>query len=239
MLPKLVMFDYGETLAHEDDFRPLDGFAAMLPHALENPESVSAEALLLEYREAYFEKRRQCHALDIELPNLHRWQLLFGKYRLKFSLPPQALETLFWDAAAPCVPTPNVPELLALLREKGVKTGVISNMGFTGDALRSRLERLFPQHRFDFILSSADVLLRKPNPRLFELGLRLADCRAEESWFMGDNLRCDVAGAASAGIFPVHYDRDLGCVYRVAEYPEVVPDHLRVEDWSEIIERFK
>ena len=235
MLPKLVMFDYGETLGHEDDFLPRNGFAAMLEYATENPLNADADTLLAEYRDAYFEKRKLAHSIDLELPNIHRWQLLLGKFALNFSLPVEELESIFWNAAAPCVPTPNVQKLLSLLRKKGIRTGVISNMGFSGRSLTRRLKGLFPEHNFDFVISSADCLLRKPNRRIFEMGLQMGGCRAEESWFLGDNLRCDVAGAASAGIFPVHYDRDLGCVYRVAETPETIPEHLRIEDWTELM----
>ena len=57
----------------------------------------------------------------------------------------EELEEIFWNAAAPCEPTPNMERLLALLREKSIKTGVISNMGFSGASLKKRLKRLFPE----------------------------------------------------------------------------------------------
>lgn len=236
MLPKLVMFDYGETLAHEDDYRARDGFAAILPYAAENPMGADADILFMEFRSAYFDLRREAHSIGLEMPNIRRWQWLFDIYGLKFSRSMETLESIFWNAAAPCVPTPNAEKLLALLREKDIKTGVISNMGFSGNALKKRLKGLFPEHEFDFVISSADYILRKPNGRIFALGLRLADCRAEDAWFLGDNLRCDIRGAADAGIHPVYYDRDLGCAYRENEKIAVMPACTRVNDWNELIE---
>jgi len=234
MLPKLIMFDYGETLAHEDDYRARDGFAAILKYAVENPMAMDADALADQFRSAYYDLRRQVQRLGVEIPNLQRWKWLFEANGLRFSLPDAELEDVFWTAAAPCVPTPMMPQLLALLREKNIRTGVISNMGFSGRALSRRLTHLFPEHPFDFVISSADYVFRKPNPRLFELGLRRVGCSAAEAWFLGDNPRCDIVGAASAGVFPVYYTRDLGCAYREQE-EAVLPDCLQIADWSELI----
>ena len=107
-------------------------------------------------------------------------------------------------------------------------------MGFAGESLRHRIERLYPNHRFDPVLSSADYVLRKPNPRLFQLALKKAGFAPEETWFLGDNPQADVAGAHAAGVFPVYYDRDLGCAYR--ESAPLDPDIpcLRIHDWSEL-----
>ena len=136
--------------------------------------------------------------IGAEIPNAARWRWVCDMLDIRFALPTAELEEIFWDAAAPCTPTPGMPRLLALLREKGIRTGVISNMGFSGAALTRRLQKTFPEHRFDFVISSADYILRKPDPHIFALGLHRAGCRAEEAWFLGDNLRCDILGAASA-----------------------------------------
>ena len=235
MLPKLVMFDYGETLAHEEHYSTRRGFAGILPYACENPESAGADTLYARYRDAYEELRQQGQRIGVEIPNAARWRWVCDMLDIRFSLPTAELEELFWDAAAPCTPTPGMPRLLALLREKGIRTGVISNMGFSGAALARRLQKTFPEHRFDFVISSADYILRKPDPHIFALGLHRAGCRAEEAWFLGDNLRCDILGAASAGILPVYYALDLGDAYREPQDVDALPAHLVIRDWDELI----
>ena len=40
--PRFVLFDYGETLAHEDDYRAQDGFDAILKYA-DPPTGLSGE----------------------------------------------------------------------------------------------------------------------------------------------------------------------------------------------------
>lgn len=235
MLPRLVMFDYGETLAHEANYSTRRGFAGILAYACENPANADADFLYAQYRDAYEALRQRGQLIGVEIPNAARWRWVCDMLDIRFSKSMAELEEIFWDAAAPCTPTPGMPRLLGLLRKKGIRTGVISNMGFSGAALSRRLQKTFPEHRFDFVISSADYILRKPDPHIFELGLHRAGCRAEEAWFLGDNLRCDILGAASAGILPIYYTLDLGDAYREPQAVDALPAHLRIEDWNELI----
>jgi putative hydrolase of the HAD superfamily len=62
--------------------------------------------------------------------------------------------------------------------------------------------------------------LEKPDPRCYALMLERIGAGAEEVVYIGDSLTADVAGAAGAGITPIHADhrrRARGA------------DHLRVE----------
>ena len=238
-MPACFLFDYGETLAHEDDYMPGKGFAAILEYASVNPSGADANTLLDAFAGCYRQLRLGAHAAGAEIPNRSRWRWLFEMFDLEFSLDLDALERVFWNAAAPCVPTPGMPELLKLLRERGIRTGVISNMGFSGAALTERLEALFPAHRFDFVISSADYVLRKPNPRLFALALKKARCQLEDAWFAGDNPMMDICGAAGAGMVPVHYTRDLGCAYREHPPVDALPPCISVSDWSELYDFFR
>lgn len=232
--PGFVLFDYGETLAHEADYRPEAGFEALLNCARSNPQNVNADTLLAAFRSAFQTLRRQAHAAGLEIPNQLRWKWLFEYFDLEFDLDVAELETLYWDAAAPCVQTPGMSELLGLLRHHGIGTGVVSNMGFSGRSLCHRLQALFPEHSFSFVLSSADYVLRKPNPRLFALAVKKSGCSPQKCWFLGDNLAADVAGAAAAGLNAVYYDRDLGCAYRESATVEPMPRCVRISDWSEL-----
>lgn len=232
--PRFIIFDYGETLAHEDGFHPDLGFAALLKHAVKNPQDMNGDTLLDAFAACFKQLRLEAHAIGVEIPNRQRWKWLFETYDLEFSLPEEELETTFWNAAAPCVPTPGMVKLLSILRGQGIGTGVVSNMGFTGTALKRRLDDLFPEHSFRFVMSSADYVLRKPNPRLFDLAVKKSGCRAEETWFAGDNPAMDIVGAANAGLTPIYYDRDLGCAYRETPHADNMPPCIRIEDWSEL-----
>lgn len=41
--PKMILFDYGETLIYEPNFSPENGNAAIFPYIAENPHNISLE----------------------------------------------------------------------------------------------------------------------------------------------------------------------------------------------------
>ena len=90
------------------------------------------------------------------------------------------------------------------LRERGLMLGLISNW----DArLVGLVDGLGLASLLDTVISSADVGLHKPDPRIFELacarlGVSPADCA-----HVGDHHYADVLGARSVGIMPVLIDR--------------------------------
>ena len=75
--------------------------------------------------------------------------------------------------------------------------------------------------RFEVVIISAEVELRKPHPRIFRLLLDRLDLDPHEVLFVGDNPREDVAGAHAAGI-PVAW-----VAGKQKEFPEGIaaPNH--------------
>ena len=137
---------------------------------------------------------------------------------------------------------PGADSLIRYLNETGIRTGVISNNGWSGDALRDRFDRLLPENRFEFILSSADYMIRKPDRRLFEVALLKADLPPEKVWFCGDSYEKDVVGARSAGIFPVWYEDgrvDHSPANSRQEACAEDPPLLHITGWMQMIELLK
>jgi len=129
---------------------------------------------------------------------------------------------------------PNIEALVAYLYENGIRTGVISNIGFSGQALKSRIDHYIPENHFEFIIASSEYMIRKPHPMIFELALRKADLPANDAWHCGDSVFADIEGAAGVGIFPVWYENTT------IENPfpsDKKPDcaHLHIQDWSDLI----
>ena len=130
---------------------------------------------------------------------------LYESQGIRFSLSYEELETVFWDAASPGVPTEGIADFLEFLHEQGIRTGVISNMSYTGKSLAHRITDQIPNHHFEFILSSCDYVFRKPNPRIFQLALEKAGLLPGQVWYVGDQYECDVVGAKAVGMTPVWY----------------------------------
>lgn len=236
--PRFAIFDYGETLAHEDDFLAECGFEAMLTHTVKNPHAYTAHSLAEIFADTFQRLRRSVLSVGMEVPHIPRMRYLAELCDLEFDLGESDMEKIFWDGAAPASPTPDMALLLERMRKNGIGTGVVSNIGFSGATLQRRLCEIYPEHRFDFVISSCDYLLLKPNPRLFQLALKKTGHAPSDVWFFGDNRYADIAGAAACGIFPVYYDCDLGCAFRSNPEVEKMPECLTVRRWDELFSLF-
>ncbi|MDR2656859.1 MAG: HAD family hydrolase [Oscillospiraceae bacterium] len=235
--PRMIMFDYGHTLLAELGFSSLRGMEAVMKYVTSNPLNLTV-GQVNEFVEGLYEDiSAQTKPVGLEINNIALTRLVYEYQRLEFSLSYQELEQVWWDACAPGAYLPHVREMLAFLRENGVRTGIISNMSYSGASMRVRINQFFPEHPFEFIMVSSDYLLRKPARLLFETALRKADLPAEDVWFCGDSVIADIPGAASAGIFPVWYE-DLTMRNEFAAPHGIIPeaDHLHIHDWLELVD---
>lgn len=207
--PDMILFDYGQTLINENRFDGLRGTAAVLEYATENkynrtPEELQALANEINTGLGRMDASKR-HLFQIEIPYTTFSAYLYESQGIRFSLPYEELETVFWDAASPGVPTEGIAEFLEFLHEQGIRTGVISNMSYTGKSLAQRITSQIPNHHFEFILSSCDYVFRKPNPRIFQLALEKAGLLPKQVWYVGDHYECDIVGAKAVGMTPVWY----------------------------------
>ncbi|MBE5940533.1 MAG: HAD family hydrolase [Lachnospiraceae bacterium] len=100
---------------------------------------------------------------------------------------------------------PYIPEALEEFNKMGIPMYVLSNSGFTAEALAILLERLGIRKYFKQIWSSADYGKVKPSRDFFEMAIEhaLSDNPAEKREniiFVGDTYNTDVKGANDAGI---------------------------------------
>lgn len=229
--PKMILFDYGQTLADEKSFDGLAGSRAILRYATQNKHNVTAEKLQAEAAALNREVGRTDplggNPILVEVPNRMFSAYLYESLGIKLSLAPPEIDRVFWDAAAPAVPTQGISEFLAFLRESGIRTGVISNISFSGEAVAQRIGKLFPEHRFEFILATSEYMFRKPSKRIFDLALEKAELAPEDVWYVGDNFVCDVEGAKNAGLFPAYY---TGAAKKVEPSEGI----LTIANWNEL-----
>ncbi len=207
--PKMILFDYGQTLVTEQKFNGIKGTEAVLKYATKNKYHLSAEQVQAKANEINQELGRfdpeKRHLFQIEIPNTMFTSYLYESQGIDIALSNSEIDRVFWNAAAPGAPTEGIKEFLEYLKNKNIRTGVISNITYAPSVVAERINRLFPENTFEFILASSNYVFRKPNKRLFELALEKADLKPEEVWYIGDQYECDVKGALTAGMFPVWY----------------------------------
>ena len=100
---------------------------------------------------------------------------------------------------------PDATPALEAARRRDFKLGLISN---ATELARRVLKNLDMERYFDFIVISEEVGVRKPDPRIFEIALEMANTRPERSLFLGDKPATDAMGATRAGMMAVLVDRN-------------------------------
>ena len=205
--PEMILFDYGGTLLREPGWDMLRGERALFAHVAENPHGFTPEQLCA-WERAYYLSLQGVRDLGAEPTEIQMLRLKYELHGIRLDIPYEEAELIFWDHIAPMTEEclcPNIREALRYLRKAGIRTGVVSNIGWTGNALRRRIGTLLPDHPFEFILASSDYGLRKPDSRLFRVALEKAGLPAEKVWFCGDTRDTDVEGACAAGMTALYY----------------------------------
>ena len=202
--PELIIFDYGNTLVCEPDWNPKKGNAALL-EITENPKDIQLSDIV-DYGSKYLiPKIKALRDQNTEVSGSAYSRVLFAHFGLTLPVSDLDIEKTFWYAASKGAAMPYAHELLEFLKEEKIKTGIISNMMWSGEALKTRLDRILPENEFDFVFTSSDFIFRKPEPAMFEAAIALSGTDKEHIWFCGDNPKADIEGASRAGMYPVYY----------------------------------
>ena len=59
---------------------------------------------------------------------------------------------------------------------------------------------------FDQVVNSEMAGVKKPNPKIFQLALQMADVSPKNSLMIGDNIEADILGAKAVGFNALHYN---------------------------------
>lgn len=229
--PKMILFDYGQTLVAEEKFDGVRGTRAVMEYAVENKygrtaEEIQAAADEMNRELGRFDPARR-HLFQVEIPNHMFSSYLYESQGIKLSISGTEFDRVFWNAASPGKPTAGIEAFLRFLKERGIRTGVISNITYSGEAVSERIHRLLPENEFEFIIATSEFLYRKPNRRIFELALEKAGLSPEEVWYTGDQYECDIVGAGGAGLTPLWYIGAMALPYEERD------DVLTVKSWEE------
>lgn len=250
-IPKMILFDYGQTLVRENKFDGLKGTEAVLQYAVKNKyhktaADVQRAADAVNAELGRFDPGRR-HLLQTEVPNHMFTAYLYESQGIELSIDADETDRIFWDAAAPGKATEGAGEFLDFLNQKNIRTGVISNIAYGGKAVSERIHACLPENSFEFVIATSEYMFRKPNKRIFELALEKAGLPPQEAWYIGDNYECDIVGAANVGLFPVWYiggadEEDVAkgrTIFDRRNEENVQMAGLVVRKWKELMKRME
>ena len=95
-------------------------------------------------------------------------------------------------------------EILDYLKSKNYHLHVVSN-GFH-EVTNRKVEKSGLKKYFETVTSAEDAHAMKPDERIFEYSLNLANAKKSESIFIGDDWIADVKGAQNFGIDVIFFD---------------------------------
>lgn len=235
--PKMILFDYGHTLLYEPGWDPVRGNAELLKYVTKNPNHYTLEDVRKGADLIFGQHIENVRKIGYDISGQAGNKVLYEYLGIEFSLTPLEMETVFWNGASMGAIMPDADKMLAYINKNGIRSAVISNLLWSGAALTERFNRLLPGNQFEFVMTSSDYFMRKPNRLLFDIALQKAGVSSDEVWYCGDNPKADIEGAAQAGIYPVWYDNDMGkdCKRRDEEgLPRC--EHLHIYEWAEMVD---
>jgi putative hydrolase of the HAD superfamily len=205
---KAVLFDMGDTLVKYD----VDTFEEVFQRVL---ISLGISRSLDEIKIAFLNSEKE--AKDINLLSSfgkirceeywHQWDSLVLKH-LKITDNEELARIVQsrWFDFVDSTLYPEVKEVLAELKQRGLKLGLISN-GYEEEINLILEQTDLEKTTFDITVGVDTTKNVKPNPDVFKYALKKLDVKAEEAIFVGDNVEVDYKGAENAGLHTLLIDR--------------------------------
>lgn len=211
MAVEAVTFDYWNTLCmepapgHMRDLR-IEAWLGLL----EDAGFATERKLLDEAFAGSWEREQERWTAGVHMSHVEAAEFILEA--LGYEVPGDLREVLL-DAFlavgdnADITPTPNVAGTLAVLKENGVKIGIVCDVGYTPSTkLRGYLDRHGLLGYFDHWSFSDEVGCYKPNPVIFHHALDGLGVAAGRTAHIGDLRRTDVAGARAMGMTAIRYN---------------------------------
>lgn len=138
----------------------------------------------------------------------------------------------------------NAEKLLSYYKGKGYVIIALSNSCFSSRALSLGLDRLNILKYFDNVISSSDIFVRKPNPKMFHYAIRkMRDFGVDKEniIFIGNSFDCDIIGGTNNKIKTMWYiptsKIDDKCRYEKVKDSESITAYLSciIDNYEDIM----
>ena len=237
--PSMIIFDYGRTLLYQPHFDSSNGNKAIYPYISRNPRNLSFEEYDRTISDLFSKVKAESGSI-IEIHEHNFLRLAMEYMDISFSVSLEEAEMIIMNGISTGGVMPHAEIMLDYLNSEGIRTGVISNNSFSGNALKNLFDRLLPRNKFEFVLTSSDYIFKKPHGIMFEVALQKAGLTADEVWYCGDSVKTDVYGAKNAGMFPVLYEGEpadeINLFAHKNDSLNVDFGYLQIQDWYELID---
>ena len=204
--PKAIIFDFGGTILHSDIWDEINGNRELLKLAKSNIHNYNEFDIQnrAEQLADFFNSARKTTTLEIPIACFQR--TLYDGLSIIFENTWDELELLFYKSTINYKTTQGIESLLNHFATSNIRMGILSNSMFSSKTINTDLEKFGIKSYFDFVMTSSEYGIRKPNKILFNIAIKKMNLDPNEIWFIGDSINEDVIGSKNAGMFPVWYN---------------------------------
>src|SRR5215470_419684 len=209
--PRALLVDFWGTLVRQDSFDLGAGLEAAFTSPVGKPalrDQSHADWLATLTRE--IDRVHATNACDFSVTTF-----------LRERVPEPTVSEIEWlllDRSSVFHAMEGARDALAAVERIGLPMIVVSNTVFSAGTLRGILARHDLAAPFRHVISSADLGVRKPDPRIFRAAIETVGVGASDAWHVGDSWESDVLGAHAAGVFPVWLSEDARAGREVAHH---------------------
>lgn len=227
--PKMIIFDAGRTLINYKEINIRKGIEAYYPYIISNPHQYTVEEIK-KYDDEIFGSFDPCRENRFEIPMENKLRLLFDLLEIQFSISLNEVAKIEWEEDPVIEAVNHAADLLHWLNGAKIRTAVISNCDYSGNLLQEKLNKIFTENQFEFVIASSDYGVMKPNRYIFQAGIVKSGLEAKDIWYVGDKVEVDALGSKAAGVTPVLYKNPRNT------YEEIPEDMIAIDDLMEIAE---
>jgi putative hydrolase of the HAD superfamily len=156
---------------------------------------------------------------NIVMPKEEVYEKLISIFNIEKCLFVELLDDLNNHFHMYSVGYPGLHEMLKALKEQGYKLGIITNG--RDFYQRNKISALGISEYFDYIVTSGEVNIKKPDPEIFKIALKNLNSLSDRCVMVGDNLKADVIPAKELGMYTVLKSKDSS-----ASQPNAICDNL-------------
>jgi len=199
---KAILFDLGETLVTQNIEDNLVTMKALEKISKILPRPKSPSELFAIYKQGYNVNEAFRSKHHVEIP-IQAWMVQLLRRALgqepEDNLVEEAIKIVVSARAENAVVFPDSKPLLEKLSKRRIKLGIISNVS-SHDVAVEILRKVDLLEYFDYVVTSAFVGIRKPDPGIFLYALMQLKLQPRNAVIVGDSERHDVWGGTITGM---------------------------------------
>lgn len=236
--PSIVLFDLGSTLIYSDGSWPeviKKAMRAVYDQLVIKGLSLDRDKFIETFHQRLNDYYIERDTEFIEYTTSYILSTLletWGYSDLPVDMIQQAVDSLYAVTQQHWRTETETHNTLQTLREQGYRLAIISNAGDDND-VQSLVNNANIRPYFEIILSSANLGIRKPNPRIFEIALEKLHAAPNQAVMVGDTLGADILGAQNAGIFDIWITRRADTPANRAHADTITPS-AQIESLAEL-----